>query len=121
MRGITPKRLLQAIASASIGPKAFQQRGAAALGLAFHFVIAFSVATVYVTASRYLLLLARHPIASGLLYGVGVHLVMTFVVLPLTSFKRPFSKLFFAVQLVIHAFCVGLPIALVTSHFSQVG
>jgi len=104
-----------------MGSKAFERRWAAALGLAVHFGIAFTVATIYVTASRYLPVLNQHPIASGLLYGVGVHLVMTFVILPLTSLKRPFSMAFFCVQLVIHAFCVGLPIALVTRCFSQLG
>jgi uncharacterized membrane protein YagU involved in acid resistance len=121
MRGIPPKRLLQAIASALIGSRAFERRWTAALGFVLHFVIAFTVATIYVTASRYLPVLSRHPIASGILYGVGIHLVMTFLVLPLTSLKRPFSPAFFAVQLVIHAFCVGLPIALVTRYFSQSG
>jgi uncharacterized membrane protein YagU involved in acid resistance len=121
IRGITPKRLLQAIASALIGSKAFARRWVAALGFALHFVIAFTVATIYITASRYLPVLNRHPLASGILYGVGVHFVMTLFVLPLTSFKRPFSAVFFIVQLVIHAFCVGLPIAFVTPYFSQFG
>ena len=121
IRGVTPKRLLQAIASALIGAKAFAQRRAMALVVILHFAIACTVAAIYVVASRYLPVLDRHPVASGLLYGVGVHLVMTFLVLPLTSLKRPFSKVFFAVQLVIHAFCVGLPIALVTHHFSLLG
>jgi hypothetical protein len=117
-RGIPPKRLLQTIASALIGRKAFDHGGpAAALGFALHFVIAFTVAAVYVGASRFLPALNQYPIPSGLLYGVGVHLVMTFVILPLTALKRPFSMMFFLVQLAIHAFCVGLPIALVTRYF----
>jgi hypothetical protein len=118
LRGITPKRLLQTIASALIGPKALEHGWAAALGFALHFVIAFTVAAIYVGASRYFPLLNQYPIASGLLYGICVHLVMTFIVLPLTALKRPFSMAFFLVQLAIHAFCVGLPIALVTHHFS---
>jgi hypothetical protein len=118
LRRILPKRLLQAIASALIGSKAFERRWAAAVGLGIHFAIAFTVATIYVSASRYLPVLVAYPVASGLLYGVGVHLVMTFIVLPLTSLKRPFSMVFFVVQLVIHAVCVGLPIALVTRRFS---
>jgi uncharacterized membrane protein YagU involved in acid resistance len=116
-RGIPPKRLLQSIASALIGPKAFARGGAAALGFALHFGIAFAVAAVYVGASRRLPLLNQYPIASGLLYGIGVHLVMTFIILPLTALNRPFSIVFFMVQLAIHAFCVGLPIALVTRYF----
>lgn len=121
MRGLPPRRVLQAIASALIGSKAFERRWTAALGLVLHFAIAFTVAAIYVTASRYLPALNLHPISSGLLYGVGVHFVMTFIVLPLTSLKRPFSIVFFLMQLVIHALCVGLPIALVARHFSPIG
>jgi uncharacterized membrane protein YagU involved in acid resistance len=119
-RGIPPKRLLQTIASALIGQKAFERSGpAVALGFALHFVIAFTVAVIYVGATRYLPLLNQYPVPSGLLYGVGVHLVMTFIILPLTALKRPFSMVFFLVQLAIHAFCVGLPIALVAHYFFE--
>ncbi|HEY1787528.1 MAG TPA: hypothetical protein VGJ73_05200 [Verrucomicrobiae bacterium] len=116
-RGVPPQRALRAIASAAIGPGAFERSGAAALGLALHFVIAFSVAAVYVCASRWLPALNQYPVTSGILYGICVHLVMTFIVLPLSALKRPFSMTFFLGQLLIHAFCVGLPIALVTHYF----
>jgi hypothetical protein len=120
IRGIPPRRLLQGICSALIGPKSFElRRLSVALGFALHFVIAFTVAAIYVTASRYLPVLIAHPIASGMLYGICVHITMTFGVLPLTFLKRPFSMTFFLGQLLIHAFCVGLPIALVVRHFSQ--
>jgi uncharacterized membrane protein YagU involved in acid resistance len=121
MRGITPSRLLQTIASAMIGPKAFNiGRSAVALGLSLHFLIAFTVTTIYVVASRYLTMLTQHSLLSGLLYGAVVDLFMTFIVLPLSSIKRPFSMSFFLGQLVIHMLCVGLPISLVVKHFSQV-
>jgi hypothetical protein len=121
IRGITPNRLLQTIASAMIGPKAFGNGSSAvALGLGLHFLIAFTVATTYIVASRYLTVLTEHSLLSGLLYGAAVHLLMTFIVLPLSSLKRPFSMTFFLGQLVIHMLCVGLPISLVVKHFSQV-
>jgi uncharacterized membrane protein YagU involved in acid resistance len=102
-----------------IGPKAFEnERSTVILGLSLHFLIAFSVATAYTIASRYLTVLTGHPLLSGLLYGAAVHLFMTFIVLPLSSLKRPFSTTFFLGQLVIHMLCVGLPISLVVKHFS---
>jgi hypothetical protein len=86
IRGITPKRVLQTIASAMIGPKAFGNgRSTVTLGLGLHFLIAFTVATTYIVASRYLTMLTEHSLLSGLLYGAAVHLFMTFIVLPLTS------------------------------------
>ncbi len=121
IRGSTPKRVLQTIASAMIGPKAFDNgRSGVTLGLGLHFLIAFTVATTYIVASRYLTMLTAHALLSGLLYGAPVHLFMTFIVLPLSSLKRPFSMTFFLGQLVIHMLCVGLPISLVVKHFSQV-
>jgi uncharacterized membrane protein YagU involved in acid resistance len=119
IRGITPDRLLQTIASAMIGPKAFCTKRSVALGLGLHFLIAFTVAATYVVASRYLTVLTAHSLLSGLLYGAAVHLFMTFIVLPLSSIKRPFSMSLFLGQLVIHMLCVGLPISLVVKHFSQ--
>jgi uncharacterized membrane protein YagU involved in acid resistance len=103
-----------------IGQKAFgDRRSTAALGLGLHFLIAFTVATTYIVASRYFTALTTHSVLSGLLYGAGVHLFMTFIVLPLTSLKRPFSMKFFLGQLAIHMLCVGLPISLIVKHFSQ--
>ena len=119
-RSLTPRRVLQAIASALIGPKAFESGvRTAALGFGLHFLIAFSATAAYILASRSLPMLAEHPLVSGLLYGAAVHFFMTFVVFPLSSLKRPFSMTFFLGQLVIHMLCVGLPISLVVKHFSQ--
>jgi uncharacterized membrane protein YagU involved in acid resistance len=120
-RGTTPRHLLQTIASALIGQRAFGNRSSTAiLGLILHFLIAFTVASAYVVASRYFEPLTEHAFLGGLLYGAAVHLFMTFIVLPLSSLKRPFSMAFFLGQLVIHMFCVGLPISLIVKHFSQV-
>ena len=68
-RGTKPKLVLQAIASALIGPKAFSQSTTVLLGLALHYLIAFTVATTYAVASRYLPVLTEHSVLSGLLYG----------------------------------------------------
>lgn len=119
-RGITPKRLLQTIASALIGQRALNRSNTALLGVILHFLIAFTVAAAYVIASRYFTELTTHSFLSGLLYGAAVHVFMTFIVLPLSSLRRPFSMTFFLGQLVIHMFCVGLPISLVVRHFAQV-
>lgn len=117
-RGTKPKLVLQAIASAMIGPKAFSQNGAVPLGLGLHYLIAFTVATIYAVASRYLPVLTEHIVLCGLLYGAAVYLFMAFVVLPLSRLQRPFSMSFFLGQLLINMFCVGLPIALIVKQFS---
>jgi hypothetical protein len=119
LRGIEPMRTLQGVASGVLGPKSFAGGGStAALGLGFHFFIAFAVTAAYYFASRELSFLNEHAVVCGLLYGIAVHLFMSFVVVPLSAVKRPFSMAFFAIQFVVHMFCVGLPIALVVRHFA---
>jgi uncharacterized membrane protein YagU involved in acid resistance len=119
LNGIAPMRLLQTVASGLLGPKSFTGGAStAALGLAIHFLIAFTAGGVYYAASRELGVLNEHAVLSGLLYGIAVHLFMSFVVLPLSTLKRPFSSKAFATQLVVHMLFVGLPISLVVRHFA---
>ena len=119
LKGITPMRLLQAIASGMLGPKSFEGgAGTAALGLGIHFLIATVAAAVYYAASRELSILIEHAVLCGLLYGIAVHLFMSFVVLPLSSLQRPFSIKAFLTQLLIHMFFVGLPISLIVRYFA---
>jgi len=102
-----------------LGPKSFTGGGrTAALGLGIHFLIALVSAATYYAASRKLSVLIEHAVLCGLLYGIAVHLFMSLIVLPLSSLKRPFSVEFFAAQLVIHMFFVGLPISLIVRHFA---
>jgi hypothetical protein len=120
IRGIRPIRALQGIASAALGASALQGgKRTATLGTFFHFVVAFSATAVYCLASSRLFFLINHPFVYGPLYGIAVHLFMTFAVLPLSAAKRPFLLSAFLIQFVIHMFAVGLPIALVARHFLQ--
>ena len=119
LQGTDPMRLLQAVASGVLGPKSFAGGGGtAALGLGIHFLIAITASAVYYLASRKLSVLNEHAVLCGLLYGAAAHLFMTFVVLPLSSLRRPFSRKAFATQLVIHLLFVGLPISLIVRHFA---
>src|SRR5271166_1321228 len=85
MRGVTPMRGLQGIASGLLGKAAFSGgAGIAAFGLALHFFIAFSAAVVYYFVLKLMPMLASHPIPSGIAYGLMVLGVMNLVVLPLS-------------------------------------
>jgi len=119
--GAKPVPLLQGIASGLLGPRAFQGGLATAmLGLLCHFVIAFGAATVYFAASRVVPALSQHAVASGALYGVAVYFFMSRVVLPLSAAaRRPFSMKMMIIGIVIHIFCVGLPISLCVRRFSR--
>ena len=120
-KGISPDRILKGIASALLGPEAFSGGWpTAALGLACHFLIAYSAATVFFSASRRLQFLTAHPIISGALYGVAVYFVMYWVVVPLSRYhRRPFSWSVTVIAIITHILCVGLPISLVVRRFSR--
>jgi hypothetical protein len=119
--GLKPVPLLRGIASGLLGPKAFDGGLATALlGLLCHFVIAFGAATVYFVASRALRVLVDQTVVFGALYGVAVYFFMNRIVLPLSAVaKRPFSMKFMIIGVVIHIFCVGLPISLSVRRFSR--
>ena len=114
-------RLLQGIASGLLGQAAFQGGLATALlGLVCHFFIATSAAAVYFAASRRLPILIERALVSGALYGVVVYFFMQLVVIPLSAIgPRPFSLRATIIGIVIHIFCVGLPIALIVRRYSR--
>jgi hypothetical protein len=120
--GAKPLRLLQGIAGGLLGPRTYSGGIAtASLGLLCHFVIAFSAAAVYVAASRGLPFLVRHAVLSGALYGVAVYFFMQGVVRLSAAAKFPFSFKMMIIGVIIHIFCVGLPIALATRRYAGFG
>ena len=92
LRGVSPVRILQSIASGLQGPDAFTGGARTALlGAVLHFFIASVAAGAYYATSQRLLFLVRRPWVSGAAYGVAVYLFMNQVVLPLSAVaKRPF-------------------------------
>ena len=121
LQGISPYRILQAIASGLLGIKSFRDgMASAALGAAFHLLIAFSAAGVFYAASRKFRFMVRHAILSGALYGVAVYLFMYWLVMPLSRIApRPFSLSETIIAIITHVVCVGLPIALVVRRYSS--
>jgi len=118
--GLMPRRLLQGIAAGLLGPRSYEGGAAtAALGLFCHYFIAYSAATVYYLASRGMPILVRHFIGFGALYGVAVYFFVQLMVIPLSNAtRRPFSIKLTVIGVVIHIFCVGLPIATMVRRFS---
>jgi hypothetical protein len=118
--GARPVRLLQGIPAGLLGPRSFEGGlPTAILGLLCHFLIAFSAAAVYVGASRRVPLLVEQSVLSGVLYGVAVYFFMNRVVVPLSAAtKYPFSIKMMVIGVVIHVFCVGLPIALAARRYA---
>jgi hypothetical protein len=112
--GVQPTRIMQSIAAGLLGRASFSGGWPTALlGLALHFLIAFVIVLVFLTASRRLPALRRHAVLAGLLYGIAVYLTMTFVVVPLSAAGGRLPPLPVAINgVLIHMFGVGLPAAL---------
>lgn len=116
--GVRPSRIFQSVAAGLLGRQAAAAGGAstAALGLALHFFIALTVAVVYYWAARYAEPLWRRPWVYGSLYGVAVFGVMHYVVVPLsaagTGGVAPFDLVWDGLSMVVHAFGIGVPVAL---------
>ncbi len=114
LMGSKPLRLLQGIAGGILGPRTYSGgTSTALLGLALHFVIAFGAATVFFLASRVVPLLLNHAVVSGVLYGIAVYFFMNRVVVQVSAAtKFPFSIKMMLIGVIIHIFCVGIPISL---------
>ncbi len=115
LRGAQPIRIFQSIASGLLGRQAFAGGLAtAALGLALHFFIAFTIVAVFLVASRRIPALVRAPLVSGILYGLAVYFVMNYIVLPLSAVTPGrFVWPVFINGILIHIFGVGPPASLV--------
>jgi hypothetical protein len=114
---VTPMRILQSVAAGLLGKASYDGgAGTAALGAGLHFFNALVIAAIFVGASRFWPILARRAMLFGPLYGIGVYLVMNYVVIPLSAFPRrggggP-APVVWITGVLVHMFLIGLPIAL---------
>ena len=140
---LSPMQVLQSIASGWIGHDTGDAGGwnTALLGLGTHFMLTTVFATVFVVAAARLPLLTRAAVLSGLLYGFGLYLVMTYIIVPLSaashfqhfatdlndavarlsesfSSVRPKDKWQLLGTIFTHTVFVGLPIALINRRFT---
>jgi hypothetical protein len=119
IKGIGSIRMLQGIASGLLGQRSFDGGMATAgLGLAIHFLIAFTAAAVFYAASRKFNSLTQHAVVSGVLYGIAVYIFMYWIVVPLAFPIARHSMSRDVTAVIIHIVLIGLPIALVVRRFS---
>jgi len=118
IKGTGSIRMLQGIASGLLGQRSFEGGMATAgLGLAIHFLIAFTAAAVFYAASRKLSSLTEHAVVSGLLYGIAVYIFMYWILVPLVFPTAHHSMSRDVTAVIIHIVLIGLPIALVVRRF----
>ena len=119
-RGVGARRGLQGIAAGLLGANSFDGGWVTAgLGLALHFFVAFAVVSVFYLASRKIEFLTIYPVVSGVLYGIGIYIVMYWFVLP-TAFPTFRHRLWNELLAVaIHISLIGLPCALIVRRYSR--
>lgn len=117
--GLNPLQVLQFIAAGVYGPGAINGGvGMILAGTFFHFLIAYVVAFIYFIAYPKIKLLRSHIVLMGLIYGLGIWLVMNLFVLPHSNIpKGPFDAGLAIVGIVWHMVLVGLPIAWITAKY----
>ena len=119
-RDVALQRGLQGIAAGLLGAKSYEGGIATAgMGLALHFFIAFVVVSIFYLMSRRITFLTKQAVVSGVLYGIGVYIVMYWLVLPkaFSTFRHRSSNELLAVA--IHIFLIGVPTALIVRRYSQ--
>jgi hypothetical protein len=120
IKGTGSIRMLQGIASGLLGPRSFEGGMATAgLGLAIHFLIAFTAAAVFYAVSRKFSWLTQHAVVSGVLYGIAVYIFMYWIVVPLAFPIARHSMSRDVTAVIIHIILIGLPISLVVRGFSN--
>ncbi len=119
-RGVALQRGLQGIAAGLLGARSYEGGMATVgLGLALHFFVAFVVVSIFYLASRRIPFLTKQPLISGVFYGIGVYIVMYWLVLPtvFSTFRHRLYNELLAVA--IHICLIGLPTAFIVRRYSQ--
>jgi hypothetical protein len=114
--GKGPTPILKYIASAVFGKEAYTGGNEmVALGLAFHYIIAFGFTFFFFWLFRQWPLLSKNRILTGILYGIFMWAFMQFIVLPLSNIPgfvlsiKPVNALIAIGILIV---CIGIPLAL---------
>jgi hypothetical protein len=114
--GVPLLRIFQTVAAGVLGRPTAYAGGVPTflLGIVLHFVVATCIATAYYLATLVLPALIRHPVVSGLIYGMVAYFGMKYIVTPLSAIgaRGTLPRLpILVTELIGHALLVGLPVA----------
>jgi len=113
-KGLNPLQVLQYIASGLFGPSVINGGFIyVGIGLALHFIIAFTFVYAYYLAFPFIRSFARNTYVNGLLYGAFIWVFMNYLVLPNSNIPHSPKDFVSVLEVIWHSVLVGLPIALV--------
>ncbi|KQX25403.1 MULTISPECIES: hypothetical protein [unclassified Sphingomonas] len=113
VKGVGPLRVLQGVAAGPFGDPMLRGTSApvALAGLIVHYALMTVMVTLFVAAASLLPFVRRRPLLWGTVYGLGLYLLMYWIVLPLRwpgLFPRT-GAWDVGNALFSHLLCVGLP------------
>lgn len=113
VKGVGPLRVLQGVAAGPFGDPMLRGTSApvALAGLIVHYALMTGMVAMFVAAAWLLPFVRRRPLLWGTVYGLGLYLVMYWIVLPLrwpALFPRT-GAWDVGNALFSHLVCVGLP------------
>ncbi len=106
---------MQYVASGLLGDAAYAGGVATALlGFILEFVMTMIIAGIFIFSASRIPLLQKNVIVGSLLYGIGVFIVMNFVVLPLSAARTlPAPPMWFLIEIILeHMLLIGLPLGI---------
>jgi hypothetical protein len=117
--GKDPMRIWKFVASAVFGKTAYEGGTQMILiGLLFHYCVAFCFTLLFFLLYPRLGILSNNKWVAALIYGPFVHLVMNFLVLPLTNLPtRHFHLKAACIDAGILIFTIGLPVSLMANYY----
>ncbi|MCZ8216055.1 MAG: hypothetical protein O9262_07445 [Cyclobacteriaceae bacterium] len=121
MKHVSADRVFKFVASGVFGMKAFAGSNEMVVaGLIFHFLIALTFTSFFFIIANFYKSLLTNVLLIGGAYGLGVWLIMNFLVIPLSNTPSiPFQADTVVVGIVVHVFVIGVPIAwLAKQHLS---
>jgi hypothetical protein len=119
VRHVRPIRILQGVAAGPFGDPMLERTSVpvAVAGLIVHYALITVMVTIFTLALLNLRFVVRKPLLSGVIYGLGIYLVMYWIVLPLrwpSLFPRT-GLWDVSNELFSHLVCVGLSMGWVVS------
>jgi len=105
------------IASAVFGKAAFEDgEKMIVAGILLHYFITFIFVNIYMIVSVNSVLLKKHKLMAGIIYGIIVWSVMNLLIVPLTQIPHAKFNMERAIMnCIILIFCIGLPISLMAA------
>jgi len=119
VRGTGPETVLRFIASGAFGKAAFSGGwGMPLAGLLFHYIIAYSFTTLFFLIYPSIKIMSKSIVATAIVYGIFIYVVMNIVVLPLTRIPTitfQLNKALLATAILIVA--IGFPLSFFARRF----